>query len=267
MDLVAGVRKEGSRGGRAEFKWEDVKDDQHRENYLGHSLMAPVGRWQRNRDLSWYAKGSTSPGAQAALTQRADEIRRVKEAEQDALSAALGFPVAPRMADAQVAGRREVEKAIKETADEDGEGGGEGNTGEGGVGVGFGGYSGREKDGEVGREVLSAEVGEVGGLKGEREKVGRRERRRRSHSRERHRRRRSRSRDRERGARYSRDGDHRDREHRRRRPQSRDVERKRRSRSRDTDRRRDSERHSHPRRDRSRSPDRRRSYDDRDRRR
>lgn len=27
-------------GGRDAFKWEDVKDDQHRENYLGHSLMA-----------------------------------------------------------------------------------------------------------------------------------------------------------------------------------------------------------------------------------
>ena len=40
MDLVAGVRKEGSRGGRGEFKWDDVKDNQHRENYLGHSLMA-----------------------------------------------------------------------------------------------------------------------------------------------------------------------------------------------------------------------------------
>ena len=29
-----------SSGGRAEFKWEDVKSDQQRENYLGHSLMA-----------------------------------------------------------------------------------------------------------------------------------------------------------------------------------------------------------------------------------
>ena len=28
------------RGGRGDFKWEDVKGDQHRENYLGHSLMA-----------------------------------------------------------------------------------------------------------------------------------------------------------------------------------------------------------------------------------
>ena len=27
-------------GGRADFKWSDVQGDQHRENYLGHSLMA-----------------------------------------------------------------------------------------------------------------------------------------------------------------------------------------------------------------------------------
>lgn len=37
----------GTRGGQDQFKWEDVKSDLHRENYLGHSLLAPVGRWQR----------------------------------------------------------------------------------------------------------------------------------------------------------------------------------------------------------------------------
>ena len=37
----------GTRGGQDQFKWEDVKSDVHRENYLGHSLLAPVGRWQR----------------------------------------------------------------------------------------------------------------------------------------------------------------------------------------------------------------------------
>lgn len=40
MDLVQSIRKEGSRGGRGEFKWDDVKTSNHRENYLGHSLMA-----------------------------------------------------------------------------------------------------------------------------------------------------------------------------------------------------------------------------------
>lgn len=43
MDLLSGLRKgDSSRGGRAEFKWEDVKEDKDRENYLGHSLMARV---------------------------------------------------------------------------------------------------------------------------------------------------------------------------------------------------------------------------------
>lgn len=36
----------------AEFSWEDVKADKHRENYLGHSLKAPVGRWQKGKNLS-----------------------------------------------------------------------------------------------------------------------------------------------------------------------------------------------------------------------
>lgn len=37
-----------------EFSWEDVKVDKHRENYLGHSIKAPVGRWQKgNTDITF----------------------------------------------------------------------------------------------------------------------------------------------------------------------------------------------------------------------
>ncbi|MCJ1458062.1 hypothetical protein MMC28_008432 [Mycoblastus sanguinarius] len=155
MDLVAGVRKEGSRGGRGDFSWSDVKDSQHRENYLGHSLMAPVGRWQKNKDLSWYAKSDTSPDALAAAEARKEEIRRIKEAEQDALSEALGYGPIPKRNPNEVAiGQREVEKAIKETADGDEE--------DGAKGVGFGGFTGVGVGKEEGREVLAGEGVGVG---------------------------------------------------------------------------------------------------------
>ncbi|MCJ1346501.1 hypothetical protein MMC31_004718 [Peltigera leucophlebia] len=156
MDLVAGVRKEGSRGGRDAFKWEDVKDDQHRENYLGHSIMAPVGRWQKNKDLSWYAKGDDSQKAVDAANARADEIRRIKEAEQDALSEALGFKVEPRLREHQLAGPKEVERAIKEAAEGDEEGG---------KGLGFGGFVGAIAGGgeEAGERMMGYLVGEQGG--------------------------------------------------------------------------------------------------------
>jgi hypothetical protein len=92
MDLLSGLRKgDTSRGGRAEFSWNDVKEDKDRENYLGHSLMAPVGRWQRGKDLNWYSKASKE-NAGTAEEKRLEEIRTIKQAEEDALAEALGIP-------------------------------------------------------------------------------------------------------------------------------------------------------------------------------
>ncbi|KAL5568621.1 hypothetical protein UlMin_025196 [Ulmus minor] len=84
----------GVRGGRDQFSWDDVKADKHRENYLGHSVKAPVGRWQKGKDLNWYArdKGSRNADMEAAK----EEIKRIKEEEEQAMREALGL--APKRA-------------------------------------------------------------------------------------------------------------------------------------------------------------------------
>ena len=76
--------------------------------------------------MNWYAKDDSGKSAADA---RAEEIRRIKEAEEDAMAAALGLPVKernnPNMAPlGGTASEADVKKAIAEaTAGDDDEGG------------------------------------------------------------------------------------------------------------------------------------------------
>jgi len=78
----------GVRGGQDQFSWDDVKTDKDRENYLGHSLMAPVGKWQEGKDLVWYTKDKQNQTE--AEEKRKKELDSVKNMEARAMAAALG---------------------------------------------------------------------------------------------------------------------------------------------------------------------------------
>lgn len=146
--------------------------------------MAPVGRWQKNKDLSWYAKNDDSPAALSAAEARKEEIRKIKEAEQDALSKALGYEPVDRNgsnANATPLGQKEVERAIKETA--------EGDEDTGTKGVGFGGFVGAGGPMKEERETLGGvgleDVGREAPKERRREDDGKRREKRRSRSRDR----------------------------------------------------------------------------------
>mmetsp|Transcript_9325 Transcript_9325/g.22975 ORF Transcript_9325/g.22975 Transcript_9325/m.22975 type:complete len:245 (-) Transcript_9325:214-948(-) len=82
-----------SRGRPDSFSWSDVKIDKHRENYLGHSLNAPVGRWQKGKDILWYARktGPRANGTPKVAAQSDESLLLAKEKDRQAIMERLGM--------------------------------------------------------------------------------------------------------------------------------------------------------------------------------
>jgi len=78
-----------ARGGRDQFSWETIKSDKYRQNYLGHSLMAPIGKWQEGKDLIWYTKEKHNHDDKAVCDKQQglqQEIAMVRQKEAELLN-------------------------------------------------------------------------------------------------------------------------------------------------------------------------------------
>jgi hypothetical protein len=91
-----GPPRGGTRGGRDQFNWSDVKNDKYRECYLGHSVKASTGRWQERKDIFWYNKSGSSLGLDEDLAALQRERDEVKAREQEMMREALGLAPQPR---------------------------------------------------------------------------------------------------------------------------------------------------------------------------
>ncbi|PVU95572.1 hypothetical protein BB561_001739 [Smittium simulii] len=105
------------------FSWEDVKQHDHRTSFLGNSAMAPTGRWQNGTDIFWYTKNKHLPIKNPAadtnkLQHHLDEIKTIKDMEQEAMAVALGLPISS-LKNRQAVDKTDIIKAATEFTKED----------------------------------------------------------------------------------------------------------------------------------------------------
>jgi hypothetical protein len=130
--IFNGPPRGGTRGGRSEFSWDNVKADQSREYYLGHSVKAVTGRWAKGKDVYWYTRDKEE--GESADIRRENEMAMVKQREQDLMMEALGMkPKGPKHETRQPRlDQEDMRKLLGKNQDEDYTNQAAGPSGEGG---------------------------------------------------------------------------------------------------------------------------------------
>ncbi|XP_065189109.1 multiple myeloma tumor-associated protein 2 homolog [Sycon ciliatum] len=110
----------GVRGGADQFDWEDVKTDKDRECYLGHTVKAPSGRWQKGQDLTWFNKDKSTAGLKDLDAERRKaEIAAIKHQEEEMMAVALGRKPPPKPEPTDQLSKAEMKMLMKgETGDQ-----------------------------------------------------------------------------------------------------------------------------------------------------
>jgi hypothetical protein len=89
--IYNGPSRGGTRGGKDQFSWDSVKSDQQREFYLGHSVKAATGRWQKGKDIFWYQKEKDPLHSLSNEDAIAQERAMAKQREEALMMEALGL--------------------------------------------------------------------------------------------------------------------------------------------------------------------------------
>ncbi|GFE53003.1 kinase phosphorylation protein, putative [Babesia ovis] len=89
MDIRLSPPREGARGGREQFKWDDVKacNTKEREHYLGHSVKIGMVKYKNHfYKHDWYLKNDTT----TRETDASEELRLIKLYEDELMLEMLG---------------------------------------------------------------------------------------------------------------------------------------------------------------------------------
>ncbi|MES1922471.1 hypothetical protein MHBO_003988 [Bonamia ostreae] len=100
----------GVRGGTDQFSWQDVKATRERSYYLGSTVRAPYGRWQKDRDVYWYNRAANDNDPVDAVELEKRALRKREKIMRE--NAIKGVSNRHFLVEAQALEKFEIERAF-----------------------------------------------------------------------------------------------------------------------------------------------------------